>query len=159
MILKNYILPVFTLLFFQFSTFAYGDEITDDQLLTLVSKVCSQLESGDPQVVYEAIMNSEHPYKNKDNPALYAFVYDSDVTIVAHPKKKLVGRNYKGKPDVRGKKFRDAIVNKAFSENEGWEDYHYQKPGDKGIHEKTAYFRKCATSTGSEVVVVSGKYK
>lgn len=91
--------------------------------------------------------------------ANYVFVYDREVVIRAHPAKpSLVGRSYAGKPDVRGFKFRDAIVNNTLRDGESWTDYHYQKPGESGIHQKTTYCRKAATGA-ILYVVCSGVYQ
>ncbi len=91
--------------------------------------------------------------------ALYAFVYSDEAVMLAHPYKPgLIGKSYKGKPDVRGKKFRDEIVKVALEKGEGWTDYSYQKPGQKGIHSKTAYC-KLVKVKGKNYVVVAGIYK
>ncbi|MGL1935463.1 MAG: cache domain-containing protein [Fibrobacterales bacterium] len=91
--------------------------------------------------------------------ALYAFVYSDEAVMLAHPYKPgLIGKSYKGKPDVRGKKFRDEIVAVALEKGEGWTDYSYQKPGEKGIHAKTAYC-KLVKVKGKNYIVVAGIYK
>ena len=90
--------------------------------------------------------------------AAYVFVYDRDVVILAHPAKPaLVGRGFAGKPDVRGFRFRDAIVQNTLRDGESWTDYHYQKPGESGIHLKSTYCRKASTG-GDDFVVCSGVY-
>jgi cytochrome c len=92
------------------------------------------------------------------NGAAYVFVYDGDVIIRAHPAKPaLVGRGFAGKPDVRGFRFRDAIVENTLRDGDSWTDYHYQKPGESGIHLKTTYCRK-VTAAGEDLVVCSGVY-
>lgn len=119
-----------------FATIVYSAaSVSDDQIIDLVDKVSKEIET-DTQGVFDKIISGLHPYKNKDNKAFYVFVYDKDVKIVAHPKQSLVGRSYKGKPDVKGKKFRDDIVNGALKNNTGWVDYSYQKPGKKGFMQK-----------------------
>ena len=86
-----------------------GSKITKDQVTQFVGKVSADIAKDVPGTL-QKITDAVHPYKNKDNPAFYVFVYDTDVKIVTHPKKSLVGRSYKGKSDVKGKKFRDEIV-------------------------------------------------
>ena len=89
--------------------------------------------------------------------ALYVFVYDTDVKMLAHPvKPTLVGRSYKGKPDAKGKKFRDIIVENA-KNGGGWVDYVYQKPGASGLHKKKV-FSKLAENGGKQYVVACGMY-
>lgn len=142
-----------------FATTGYSaGPVSDDQIIDLVDKVSKEIET-EAQGVFEKIISGLHPYKNKDNKAFYVFVYDKDVKIVAHPKKSLVGRSYKGKPDVKGKKFRDDIVNGALKNSTGWVDYSYQKPGEKGIHAKTTYYKLITGSDGKKYIVCSGKYR
>lgn len=123
----------------------------------LVEFTAANLAKDAPGTI-AAIIKGEHPYKNKDNAAMYVFVYDTDVTIVAHPKATLVGKSYKGKPDVRGKKFRDDIVQGALANKTGWVTYSYTKPDDKGIHSKKTYYQLCEGSDGQIYVVCSGMY-
>jgi len=84
---------------------------------------------------------------------LYVFVYDKNCVIKAHPfKPSLVGRSYLGKPDVRGKKFRDDIVNQAIENGSGWTEYSYQKPGVAGIFKKKVFGKR--VTVGSDVFIV-----
>ncbi len=89
----------------------------------------------------------------------YVFVYDENVVMLAHPvKPKLVGRSYKGKPDVKGKKFRDEIVSNALNGG-GWTEYVYQKPNtSSGLFKKKVYSR-LAENGGLKFVVASGMYQ
>jgi len=142
-----------------FTTTVYSAApVSDDQIIGLVDKVSAEIEA-DTQGTLEKITSGLHPYQNKDNKAFYVFVYDAGVKIVAHPKKSLVGRSYKGKPDVRGKNFRDDIVNGALKNSTGWVDYSYQKPGEKGIHAKTTYYKLITDKVGKKYIVCSGKYR
>lgn len=139
------------------ATTCFSSEITNAQVISLVEKTCEDIKA-DAKGTFEKIANAEHPYKNAQNPASYVFVYNTEVVIVAHPKKTLIGRNYKGKPDVKGKKFRDDIVNGALENGTGWVDYFYKKPEEKGIHQKTTYYKLVTGSDGNKYVVASGKY-
>ncbi len=138
-------------------TNCFSAEITKEQVIKLVDKTCEDIKA-DVGGTFEKIANAEHPYKDAQNPASYVFVYNTEVVIVAHPKKSLIGRSYKGKPDVRGKKFRDDIVNGALKNGTGWVDYSYKKPEEKGIHQKTTYYKLVTGSDGNKYVVASGKY-
>lgn len=142
---------------FIFAGMSFAFAVTEQDVIDLVNKTSDDI-STDVQETFEKIINGEHPYKNKDDKAFYVFVYDTQVVIVAHPKKALVGRSYKGKPDVRGKKFRDEIVEGALSNTSGWVDYSYQKPGEKGIHKKKTYYKLVSGSDGNKYVVCSGMY-
>ncbi|MEH6825089.1 MAG: cache domain-containing protein [Motiliproteus sp.] len=92
------------------------------------------------------------------NGSKYVFVYDDNVVMLAHPvKPKLVGRSYKGKPDVKGKKFRDEIVRHALNGG-GWTEYVYQKPGTtSGLFKKKVY-SSLAENGGRKFIVASGTY-
>ncbi len=133
-------------------------KITEKQVTSLVQQTCIALSKDTPATL-AAINRGEAPYKNLENPTLYVFVYDLEVKMIAHPKPDLVGKSMKGKPDVKGYRFRDAIVEKAKKEGQGWVDYVYQKPGEAGIYDKTTYFEYAKGSDGVAYVVCSGKYK
>lgn len=128
------------------------------RVIHLVDKT-AKLIAKDAAGTFSKIIAGQHPFKDKDDPALYVFVYNKDVEIVAHPKKVLVGKSYKGKPDVKGKKFRDEIVQLGMTKGVGWVDYSYQKPGEKGIHSKTTYLKKVTGSDGKIYIVCAGMYK
>ena len=133
-------------------------DITEAQAIAKVQLTVKAI-GKDATGTFAKIIAGEAPFKDKDNPALYVFVYDPDVNMVAHSNKDLMGKNFKGKPDVRGKKFRDDIVSLALTKGKGWTDYHYQKPGETGIFEKTTYCEKVTGSDGKIYIVACGKYK
>jgi len=133
-------------------------DITEAQAIAKVQQTAKAI-AKDAQATFAKIIAGEAPFKDKENPALYVFVYDPDVNMVAHPNKDLMGKHFKGKPDVRGKKFRDDIVSLALTKGKGWTDYHYQKPGETGIFEKTTYGEKVIGSDGKVYIVACGKYK
>jgi polar amino acid transport system substrate-binding protein len=132
--------------------------ITEEQVVVLVSQTCADL-SKDSSGTIAQINQGAAPYKSAANPALYVFIYDPDVTMVAHPRADLVGKSVKGKPDVKGKKFRDEIVERALKGETGWVDYLYQKPGEAGIYPKKTYFAKTTGSDGKTYIVCAGKYQ
>ena len=158
--LKTFVLGLAASLLLVDGAMAQGDEenIQTDQVMAIVGLAADEMAKDAPAVLAK-ILASQAPFVNPDNPALYVFVYDTDVNMLAHPNASLVGRNYKGKPDVKGKNFRDEIVEGAKANGTGWVDYAYQKPGAPGIFDKTAYYRLVKGSDGKEYVVVSGKYK
>ncbi len=134
------------------------EDIKTDQVLAIVNLAADEMAKDAPSVLTK-IAASQAPFVSQENAALYVFVYDTDVNMLAHPNASLVGRNYKGKPDVKGKNFRDEIVEGAKANGSGWVDYAYQKPGAPGIFDKTAYYKLAKGSDGKDYVVVSGKYK
>jgi cytochrome c len=134
-----------------------ADKATAEEAISLVNKAVDLFNSKGDTVALATINKPDGGFYFKSK-ALYVFVYDQSVVIVAHPyKPKLIGRSYKGKPDVRGKKFRDEIVSKAMSSGEGWTEYSYQKPGEKGIHKKKAY-SKLVDINGKKYIVCAGIY-
>ncbi len=142
-----------------FATAAESEEaITDKQVIELVKTSVSAMKD-DAAGTITKVNKGEHPFRNKDNAALYVFVYDEQLNMVAHPKADLVGKNFKGKPDVKGVKFRDQILDTALTKGAGWVDYAYQKPGEKGIFDKTTYCELAVGSDGKKYVVCAGMYK
>lgn len=135
-----------------------ANTVSDEEITALVAQVCDEIAADTPGTLAK-IIAAEHPYKNEDNPAFYVFVYDTDVRIVAHPKESLVGKSYKGVPDIRGKNFRDDIVQGALANETGWVDYVYQKPGESGVKPKKTYYKLVTGSDGNQYVVCSGKYR
>ncbi len=133
-------------------------EISAEEVTAIVEMAAAEMAKDAPAVIAK-INASEHPFVNKDNPALYVFIYDKDVNMIAHPNQGLVGKNFKGKPDVKGKNFRDEIVEGAVANGKGWVEYAYQKPGATGIFDKVTYYMLVKGSDGKEYVLTAGKYK
>lgn len=135
------------------------DGITLQQVMNLVDITSNHLAADAPGTLIK-MNNGEHPYKDKDLPALYSFAYDTSVTMRAHAENKLlVGVSFRGKTDVAGKKFRDEIVAGALLHNSGWVDYIYTKPNEGGLYYKTTYYKLTYGSDGKIYIVCSGKYK
>ncbi len=88
--------------------------------------------------------------------SLYAFAYDSTMTMLAHPvKPNLVGQNLIDKKDLDGGKyFRKEIQTVALSAGSGWVDYSYENPITKKIMPKTTFVKKVG-----DVIVCAGAYK
>ncbi len=72
--------------------------------------------------------------------------------------RRVVGRNFKGVPDMAGKLFRDNIVAGALANGTGWEDYVFTMPGQIGLFYKSAYYKLVTGSDGKQYVVCSGCY-
>jgi len=136
---------------------AEAEVVADDVVVALVDKTAAEIEKNAPGT-FEKISAGAHPYKDKDRPDHYVFVYDTDVNMVAHPDKNLVGKNVKGKPDPKGKKFRDEIVEGAQKSKTGWVTYVYKKPDAAGLFDKKSYFKLATGSDGKKYVVTCGKY-
>ena len=135
------------------------DKITEQMVIDLVNLTSIQLELYAAATI-EKINKGEAPYIDPDNASLYAFVYDTAVTMVAHATNLLlVGVNFKGKTDAAGKPFRDEIISGALAHKTGWEDYIYTKPDQSGLYYKTTYYKLTTGSDGKQYVVCAGRYK
>lgn len=136
-----------------------ADNMTDSQVTGLVNLTAEEIKKNASDTI-EKINAGDDPYKNKSNPKLYEFVYDIDVNVVAHADNPLmIGKNFKGKGDVSGKKFRDEIVAGALKNGTGWEDYIYSSPAESGLYHKTAYYKLAKGNDGKDYILCSGKYK
>lgn len=51
--------------------------------MTLVKQTKKDIEANAERTIAR-INKAEHPYKDKDNPSLYVFVFDTDLNVVAH---------------------------------------------------------------------------
>jgi polar amino acid transport system substrate-binding protein len=135
------------------------DNITEQMVIDLVNTTSSNFFEDASSTLIK-INAGEAPYLDPGNPSLYAFVYDTDVTMVAHATNPLlVGVNFKGKTDAAGKPFRDEIISGALSHGTGWEDYVYTKPDQSGLYYKTTYYRLVTGNDGKQYVVCAGRYK
>ena len=131
---------------------------TDEEVIGLVKHTRAAVEQNALQT-FARVNRAEHPYKNKDNPSLYIFIFDTDLTVVAHAiKTKVIGKNVKGKPDVKGKKFRDEMLATAKKDGKGWVDYYFLNPKSGNTEHKKAYFELAKGNDGKSYIVGSGKY-
>lgn len=155
--MKNIVKLVAGMMLITASINVFGAQ-TEEEVVTLVKQTKEAIEKNALQT-FARINRAEHPYKNKDNPSLYVFVFDTDLTVVAHAiKTKVVGKNVKGKPDVKGKKFRDEMLEKANKDGKGWVDYYFLNPKSKKTEHKTAYIELAVGNDGKGYIVGSGKY-
>ena len=131
---------------------------TSEECTALVEQTAKAIEENALQTLAR-INRAEHPYKNKDDSALYVFVLNPDQTIVGHPiKTKVIGKNMKGKPDIKGKMFRDEFVAVARKDGSGWVDYYFLNPKTQKEEHKTSFIKLVKGSDGNEYIVGSGKY-
>jgi polar amino acid transport system substrate-binding protein len=127
-------------------------------LLALVKETRAAIEKN-AEHTFESILFGDHPYKNEDNPSLYVFVLDTDLTVAAHPiMPHMAGNNLKGKPDLKGKMFREEMLEKALKDGKGWVKYHYFNPKTRQPTLKISYFELANGSDGKKYIVGSGRY-
>ena len=132
--------------------------ITTEEAVALVEQTTKDIEKNALQTLAR-INRAEHPYKNKDNPSLYIFVLDTDLTVNGHPiKTKVIGKNMKGKPDIKGKMFRDEFLAVARKDGSGWVDYYFLNPKTQKEEHKTSFIKLVKGSDGKEYIVGCGKY-
>ncbi len=132
---------------------------TDDAVMELVNTTAAAVEKNASDT-FRRINAGEAPYRNPEDPGLYAFVYDTNMTIVAHADNiQVVGMNLKGKTDVTGKPFHDEILEGALKNGTGWVDYAYMHPVQTNLYYKTTYYRLTKGSDGNSYIVCSGNYK
>jgi polar amino acid transport system substrate-binding protein len=136
-----------------------ASDLTDEMVVALVDRTAEDLETDFSGTVSK-INNQESPYRDSEYPSLDSFVYDLDLTIIAHAgNSSIVGVNFAGKPDASGKLFRDEIKAGALKDGTGWVDYIYTKPDKTGLFRKTTYYKLITASNGSQYIVCSGRYK
>jgi polar amino acid transport system substrate-binding protein len=132
---------------------------TDDAVTGLVNTTAAAIEKNASDT-FRCINAGEAPYRDSEDPGLYAFVYDTNMTIVAHADNiQLVGMNLTGKTDVTGKPFHEEILEGALNNGTGWVDYVYMHPVQTNLYYKTTYYRLTQGSDGKSYIVCSGNYK
>ena len=131
---------------------------TNEECVALVKETRAAIENNAEQT-FESILFGDHPYKNEHNPALYVYVLDTDLTVAAHPiSPHMAGVSLKGKPDVKGKMFREEMLEKALKDGSGWVKYHYFNPKSNQAALKISYFELANGSDGKKYIVGSGRY-
>ena len=134
-------------------------KFTNEAVMALVDKTVAAIEKNATDAFLH-INAGDAPYKDPQKPGLYSFVYDTNVTMVAHADNiLLVGVNFKGKTDVTGQPFRDYIVAGALENQTGWVDYVYSNSAQTNLYYKTTYYRLVVGSDGNQYVVCSGNFK
>lgn len=136
-----------------------GQTFSDEAVIALVDTTAAAI-GRDVADTFRRINAGEAPYRDPEDPALYAFVYDADLTMVAHADNiRLVGENFRGKTDVAGKAFRDEILKGALENGTGWVEYVYINPVLPNLYYKTTYYRLTTGSDGNAYIVCSGNFK
>lgn len=135
-----------------------NSSITKEQVVNLVTQTVVGIKTDAPGTI-AAINAGESPYRDPVNPDLYAFVFDTNVTLIANAVNQVnIGGNLSGTTDVTGKPFRDELVKGAIKDGSGWVTYAYSNPGSLGLFEKSSYYQRVTGSDGKEYVVGSGRY-
>ncbi len=124
-----------------------------DDAKNMVDKAISFYRAHGKARFLEEINNPNGLFRQGD---LYAFVYDRNMTMLAHPVKPgLVGENLLNKKDwPGGKYFRREIRDVVLTHNQGWVDYEYDNPANGQKEPKTTY-----AEAVDGMIVCSGAYK
>ncbi|HWQ68172.1 MAG TPA: transporter substrate-binding domain-containing protein [Methanospirillum sp.] len=147
-ILYRYVEPVFS-----------ESNLTSRDVTDLVNQTVADLARDAPGTI-DRINGGQPPYKNAAKPDLYVFVYDPEVTMIAHgANARMVGLNYHDKVDVAGVAFRDQLVQGALTNGTGWVDYIYSSPAETGLFWKTTRYQLATGSDGEQYIVCAGMYK
>ena len=147
-IITSYVLP-------RYAT----DSVAREAVIQLAEKTAGDI-AADTAGTFRKINAGENPYRDKDRPDLYVFVFDKYVTEAANANNpSVVGRNLKGVPDMAGRPFRDNIVEGALKNGTGWEDYVFTMTGKIGLFYKSVYYKLVTGSDGKQYVVCVGRYK
>ncbi|MGV6827057.1 MAG: cache domain-containing protein [bacterium] len=155
--MMRFICSLTTLILALWVSISSGKEI-NEPVVNLVKTTVTAIKADAPQTL-ESILFGDHPYKDQDDPSLYVFVLDTTLTVAAHPIfPHLAGTNLAGKPDTRGKLFREEMLDKAVNKGSGWVDYYYLNPKTQQEALKLSYFELVTGSDGKQYIVGSGKY-
>ena len=110
-------------------------DVDDKEIMNIVKEGVELIQSEGEEAF--SVINKRESRFNKDN--LLLSVYDSKVTLMAHPNLLIyIGKNFKGTHDVQGKKFRDEIVEKGLKGG-GWTKYVYKDHKNHGLHFRKVY--------------------
>jgi PAS domain S-box-containing protein len=133
-------------------TATYGLATPDDAKAVVRRALDFYQKNGRERLLAE-ISNPRGEFRSGD---LYAFAYDRDMTMLAHPvKPELVGLNQLDVKDVPGGKFfRREIRQVVLTQGSGWVDYEYENPVNKQIEPKTTF-----VAGVDDLIVCAGAYK
>lgn len=115
--------------------------------------------AADAAGTFREISAGRPPYRDPADPEVYAFVYDTNLTMVAHPNPLIVGMNLSGTTDVAGTPFRNEIRETATTKGSGWVDYVYVNVNESRLSQKTTYCQLARGSDGQDYIVCAGTFR
>lgn len=135
------------------ATLALADNYaTRDEAVAMVKKATAAIKAEGADKVYPEINTPGGKFSDRD---LYVAVLNFEGVTLAHGANvKIVGKNLMAVPDVDGKLFMKAMVERAHKEASFWEDYKFANPTTKKIQAKEMYCERL-----NETVVCAGVYK
>ena len=133
-------------------TVMYGLATTEDAQ-AMVRKAVGFYKKNGRESLLKEINNPQGEFHKGD---LYAFVYDRNMTWLAHPvKPELVGQNWIDRKDwPGGKYFRKEIQEVARTKGSGWVEFEYENPINGQHDHKTTYVESL-----DDLILCAGAYK
>jgi diguanylate cyclase (GGDEF)-like protein/PAS domain S-box-containing protein len=130
-----------------------SDLVTENNALAIVRKAVDFYRKNGRESLLKELNNPQGKFRKGE---LYAFAYNREMTMLAHPvKPELVGHNLFNEKDwAGGKYFHIEIQKVALSRGSGWVDYQYENPINKKIMPKTTYVQKV-----DDLIVCAGAYR
>ena len=126
---------------------------------TAVVDLAADRVGADAPGTFREIDAGRPPYRDPADPEVYAFVYNTNLTMVAHPNPLIVGQSLAGTTDVAGTPFRDEIGETATTEGSGWVDYVYVNMDESRLSQKTTFCRMARGSDGQDYIVCAGTFR
>ncbi len=109
---------------------------------------------------FQGINAGRAPYRDPVDPEVYAFVYGTNLTMVAHGSNyRLVGQNFRGRTETGGTAFRDEILAMATAKGSGRVDYVYANIDESSLSRKTTYCRSVGGSDGRGFIICAGTFR
>ena len=132
----------------------YNDEMERAFVVDMVTSAVQRIEAGG-ETAYPLLRDPMGPFMAKD---AYVFVIDPRGGELVNPGfPNLEGRNVLDVKDTAGKTFVRDMMRVATTENSGWVEYLWPRPGHNVSTQKSAYVSR-ARIGGSWVLVGSGVY-
>ena len=126
---------------------------TKEDAQAMVGKAVDFYRKNGRERLLKEVNNPQGEFRKGD---LYAFVYDRNMTWLAHPvRPELVGQNWIDKKDWSGGKyFRREIQQVALTKDSGWVEFEYENPINGQHDHKTTYIMGI-----DDMIICSGAYK
>ncbi len=123
-----------------------------NKVKTMLDSAQRMHEAEGRSALLQAINSGSGKFYDND---IYTFVYDENMTILAHPTKpELIGKNLLDKKDYPGGKyFRREIQEVANTAGKGWVEYEYENPVSGQLEPKRTYVSKI-----DDMIICAGTY-
>jgi methyl-accepting chemotaxis protein len=131
-----------------------GPSLSKEQIEALVNKAAVQVERDGEKAFAEFRKKGSEWYQGE----IYIFADDFDGINLCHPEKPdLEGKNLLETKDAMGKLFVREMIELLRTQDAGWVEYWWPKPGENKPSPKASYVRKVKLG-GKMILVGSGLY-